>query len=186
MLHLTRAKSCADTLTVNKCIKSPKDVKLAAKDLQNFSDWLFAHSFAGPDLHQQLVGRCNSSTKSVMKKASEGMLQPGGMTSMSLPPMPLASNGLVQPAANPALRAEVAGKTLSKRLIVLKRPYIADDITAVDYCEFARKHYEGVGQEQGVTAVNGYFIVDRVRSSYVILRGIPIGAYRRRETRARC
>lgn len=45
----------------------------------------------------------------------------------------------------------------------------------VEYCEFARSQYNGLGQEQGVTALNGYFIIDRVRQSYVILRGIPIG-----------
>lgn len=97
---------------VNKCIRTAKDVKGSSKDLQNFSDWLFAHSFAGPDLHQQLVKRCTSGTKAVKKKESDQSLNPSALSQM--PMTPITANGMVRPTSNPAARAEQAGKTLSE------------------------------------------------------------------------
>jgi hypothetical protein len=99
-------------IAVNKCIRTAKDLKAAAKDLHNFSDWLFAHSFINGDFHTQLVRTCGGNGKAVKKRGSESSLSAPvtPMMTMAMPPMP---NGLVRPPSNPAARAESAGKTLS-------------------------------------------------------------------------
>lgn len=138
---------------VNKVIRTAKDVKASAKDLAGFSDWLFTHAFITQEIHDSIVKLCSGNSKAPRKKASEPVLSASTSQPSQMPVMP---NGLVRPPSNPQLRAERAGKTL------------------IEYCEFARSQYDGLGQEQGVTALNGYFVIDRVRQSYVILRGIPI------------
>lgn len=149
---------------MHKCIRTAKDVKASAKDLQNFADWLFAHSFITNEVHSALVKHCQMTGKpqqsqtaaAMRKKSSELSLSNGIPAQMATIPSVMA-NGMGHLPHNPAHRAEQAGKTL------------------IEYCEFARQHYEGLGQDQGVTALNGYFSIDRVRQSFVVLRGIPIG-----------
>lgn len=115
--------------------------------------------------------QCGSSGKILKKKGSEPVLSP----STSIPSMSAMPNGLVRPTSNPQARAEGAGKTLSRCDAILARTAKLKPRFLVEYCEYARNQYDGLGQEPGVTALNGYFVIDRVRSTYVILRGIPIG-----------
>ena len=110
-MHISAGENAILTVTaVNKCIRTAKDVKTAAKDLHNFTDWLFAHSFISADIHSQLVKVCGSPGKAIKKKNSEPNLANPSLAMMGIPSMP---NGLVRPS-NPVNRAEAAGKTLSK------------------------------------------------------------------------
>lgn len=99
------------TITVNKVIRTAKDVKASAKDMFSFADWLFAHGFSTQDTHDSLAKICGSVGKMPKKKASENLLN----TNSSQPsPMTVMPNGLVRPPSNPQMRAERAGKTLSR------------------------------------------------------------------------
>jgi hypothetical protein len=96
---------------VNKCIRTPKDVKASAKDLASFNDWLFTHSFTSPELHASTAKQCGSSGKAIKKRASEPTLSASMVAGIpQMTPMP---NGLVRMPSNPQARAEGAGKILS-------------------------------------------------------------------------
>lgn len=90
-------------------------MKASAKDMSNFADWLFTHSFVGQEVHDTLLKTCNSVGKAPRKKGSEAGLTASTSQPSSLNLMP---NGMVRPPSNPQLRAERAGKTLSKSTIV--------------------------------------------------------------------
>lgn len=98
--------------TVNKVIRTAKDVKASAKDLAGFSDWLFTHAFITQEIHDSIVKLCCGNSKAPRKKASEPVLSASTSQPSQMPVMP---NGLVRPPSNPQLRAERAGKTLSRR-----------------------------------------------------------------------
>jgi hypothetical protein len=99
-----------EVLSVNKVIRTAKDVKASAKDLSNFSDWLFANSFIAQDLYDPLTKLCNGAGKAPKKKPSEAVLN---ASTSQPPPMAAMPNGMVRPSSNPQMRAERAGKTLS-------------------------------------------------------------------------
>lgn len=97
-------------------------MKAHAKDISNFCDWLFAHSFIGPDLHAIVAKQCGgtSTGKSVKKKASEHNLvasAPPPLTQINVTNNGGLPNGLVHGAPSPAVRAETAGKTLSEAFL---------------------------------------------------------------------
>lgn len=98
-------------VTVNKVIRTAKDVKASAKDMFSFADWLFAHGFSTQDTHGSLTKICGSVGKMPKKKVSENLLN---ANSSQPSPMTVMPNGLVRPPSNPQMRAERAGKTLSR------------------------------------------------------------------------
>jgi len=111
---LATLSACTPTDTlciVNKVIRTAKDAKASAKDLSSFADWLFTNGFINQDVHESLAKQCNGGGKAPKKKASEPVLSASTSQPTQMTVMP---NGLVRPPSNPQLRAERAGKTLSK------------------------------------------------------------------------